>query len=104
MAPKKPGSLRMKSAATLQQARTDNGLIALRYEETTPAKPPIPVTVAPPHAPPTDTHPALRIPTSGAQEGDESKRDSGLAPTTSSKAHEGSLNTVDNVLGIAIDF
>ena len=106
MAPETPGSLRTKSIATTHQnTRTDNGIITLRYEETLPAKPPIAVTVAPPRAPPTDTHPALRRPKTGAEEKDESKRDSGLAPTTSSKAREGSVNTVDdNALGIPINF
>ena len=70
-------------------------MISLRYEETVPAKPPIPVTVAPPRAPPTDTHPALRRTTNEVSEEDGWKRDSGLAPTTSSKAREGSVNTVE---------
>lgn len=84
------------SAAT----RIDNGLITLRYEDSQPAKPPIAVTVAPPRAPPTDTHPALRRPKSSASEStkeEEHKRDSGLAPTTSSKAREGSVNTVEAI-------
>ena len=85
---------------TSQQTRLDDGLLTLRYEETTPAKPPIAVTIAPPRAPPTDTHPALRRERPedqgvGDKEGEERKRDSGLAPTTSSKAREGSLNTGD---------
>jgi hypothetical protein len=81
------------------KTRTDDGLVTLRYEETTPAKPPIPVTVAPPRKPPTDTHPALRGEMGDSEAGlgnkevEERKRDSGLAPTTSSKAREGSLNT-----------
>jgi hypothetical protein len=100
------GSLRMKSVASpQQQARADNGIITLRYEEALPAKPPIAVTIPPPRAPPTDTHPALRRPKSGIEDTDTRKRDSGLAPTTSSKAREGSVNTVDdNVLGVKIDF
>ena len=93
------------------KTRTDDGLVTLRYEETTPAKPPIPVTVAPPRRPPTDTHPALRGQMGDTEaglvdrDGEERKRDSGLAPTTSSKAREGSLNTgkgrdkEDGVLG-----
>jgi hypothetical protein len=99
-------SLRTKSIASpQQQTRPDNGIITLRYEEALPAKPPIAVTVAPPRAPPTDTHPALRRPRSGVEETGENKRDSGLAPTTSSKAREGSVNTVDEiVLGLKIDF
>ena len=114
MAPQKHGSLRSTKstikATTLPtaEARTDNGIITLRYEETFPAKPPIPITVAPPRAPPTDLHPALRRPKSGeaAQDkGDERKRDSGLAPTTSSKARDGSVNTVEeNLLGVTINF
>jgi len=104
------GILRNSSPATAAQNNTNNGpLIALRYEESALGKPPIPVTVAPPRAPPTDTHPALRRPISGMEEKDETKRDSGLAATTSSKAREGSVNsnTVDdaaNVLGVTISF
>lgn len=98
-------------------------LIAMRYEDMFPgARAPIPVTVAPPLSPPTDTHPALR-PRSLLNQGhelgalkkeDPTKRDSGLAPTTSTSARdcEGgsinrhSFNTVDNdnVLGININF
>jgi hypothetical protein len=81
-----------------QTCSTDDGLMVLRYEEAVAAKPPIPVTVAPPRQPPQDTHPALRTPSTTVQ--DDKKRDSGLAPTTSSKAREGSVNTVeDNVVG-----
>lgn len=106
MASDKSGSLRTKSTGTPPpRTRTDDGLIALRYEDSIPAKPPIPVTVAPPRAPPTDTHPAFRRPIDGLEDREESKRDSGLAPTTSSKAREGSVNTVDdNVLGLSINF
>jgi hypothetical protein len=93
MAPEEPASL--KPTVTPPQRRADDDMISLRYEETLAAKPPIPVTVAPPRAPPSDTHPALRRPTSGLEENDASKRDSGLAPTTSSKVREGSVNTVD---------
>ncbi|KAF5868911.1 putative tbc domain-containing protein [Botrytis fragariae] len=98
-------------------------LIAMRYEDMFPgARAPIPVTVAPPLSPPTDTHPAFR-PRSLLNQGhelgalkkeDNTKRDSGLAPTTSTSARdcEGgsinrhSFNTVDNdnVLGININF
>jgi hypothetical protein len=100
------GGFRTKSVASpQQQTRTDNGIITLRYEEAVPAKPPIAVTVAPPARAPTDIHPALRRPKSGIEETDESKRDSGLAPTTSSKAREGSVTTIDeNILGVKIDF
>ncbi|TEY79468.1 hypothetical protein BOTCAL_0044g00010 [Botryotinia calthae] len=100
-----------------------SGLVAMRYEDMFPgARPPIPVTVAPPLSPPMDTHPALR-PRSLLSQGhelralqkeDNTKRDSGLAPTTSTSARdcEGasinrhSFNTVDNdnVLGININF
>lgn len=95
MAPEKLGSLRAKSMATTHRARVDDGLKTLRYEETLPAKPPIPVTVAPPRAPPTDTHPALREIATRYEEQDPSKRDSGLAPTTSTVGREGSVNTAD---------
>lgn len=89
-------SLRTKSlGTTASKTRVDDGIVTLRYEETTPAKPPIPVTVAPPRKPPTDTHPALRGEGEAEKETEERKRDSGLAPTTSSKAREGSLNTAD---------
>lgn len=109
MASENSGSLRTRSTATPPNIRKDDGLITVRYEETVAAKPPIAVTVAPPRAPPTDTHPAFRRrPISGLEDKDPSKRDSGLAPTTSSKAREGSINTVDgsaaNVLGLSIDF
>ena len=102
----KTGSVRSKTIAAPQpQTRADNGIITLRYEETLPQKPPLAVTVPPPRAPPTDIHPALRTPRTNVEDKDESKRDSGLAPTTSSKAREGSVNTVDeNILGIKIDF
>lgn len=112
MASAPQASLRTKSLGTsAPKTRTDGGLITLRYEETTPAKPPIPVTVAPPRQPPTDTHPALRrerVEGGALAEGEERKRDSGLAPTTSSKAREGSLNTgegkEEGVLGFKIEF
>lgn len=94
MSPEIAGSLRAKPVNTLLPHAGDS-MISLRYEETVPAKPPIPVTVAPPRAPPTDTHPALRRTTNDVCEEDNWKRDSGLAPTTSSKAREGSVNTVD---------
>lgn len=99
MSPDKPGSLRSK---LIPIPRENDSMISLRYEETIPAKPPIPVTVAPPRAPPTDTHPALRRPTNDVREEDGWKRDSGLAPTTSSKAREGSVNTVEeNTSGLS---
>jgi hypothetical protein len=70
MAPAKSGSLRVKKIANLQEPRDDEGIKVLRYEETIPAKAPIPVTVAPPRAPPTDLHPALRRPVGGLEEED----------------------------------
>jgi hypothetical protein len=89
-----------------QTCSSDGGLIVLRYEKAIAAKPPIAVTVPPPRQPPHDTHPALRTRSQTTQ--DDKKRDSGLAPTTSSKAREGSVNTVEeNVLGftgISINF
>ena len=93
MAPDELSSLRTKAVLTVQSLRTDEGIKALRYEETLPARPPIPVTIAPPRSPPTDTHPALRRSTSGIREQDLRKRDSGLAPTESTAAREGSLIT-----------
>jgi hypothetical protein len=113
MAPKRAGTLRSKSSTPSPPRHSpirtlNNGLIALRYEETVAAKPPIAVTVPPPRAPPTDTHPALRTRSrAGQHERDDKKRDSGLAPTTSSKAREGSVHTLedkDNVLGVTINF
>lgn len=102
MAPERNGTLRSKSSTTPTTTRSDKGLISLRYEDSVPAKPPIPVTVAPPRAPPTDLHPALRNrPRPGE---DENKRDSGLAST---KNTEGSLNSAtieENVLGFTINF
>lgn len=75
-----------------------------------PAKAPIAVTTPPPRDAPTDIHPALRRPKTGGDNAkDEGKRDSGLAPTTSSRAREGSVNTTDAIeeevsLGVEIDF
>lgn len=92
------------------KTRTENGIITLRYEDSIAAKPPIPVTIAPPRAPPTDTHPALRRPMSAVPEAkmveEERKRDSGLAPTTtSSKRGTGSVKTVEeSPLGVVINF
>lgn len=107
---------------TPQDTVTHEGLIAMRYEDMFPgARAPIPVTVAPPLSPPSETHPAFR-PRLLAHEveglKDDAKRDSGLAPTTSTitrdREAEGEgeadgadlLNTVDNdnVLGININF
>lgn len=67
-----------------------------------PAKPPIPVTVAPPRAPPTDLHPALRNrPRTGE---DENKRDSGLASTKNTEGSVNSATVEENVLGFTINF
>lgn len=113
------GSIRIKSASSpttttlsnlplIPRMRSDNGILTLRYEEAVLGSKPIPVTVAPPRAPPTDLHPALRVRRTSALdlEDREWKRDSGLAPTTSSKAREDSLNSLseDNILGLKIDF
>lgn len=88
--------------------RSDNGLITLRYEDSAPAKPPIPVTVAPPRSPPQEQHPAFRRPMSSvdAKLEEDRKRDSGLAPTTtSSNRGTGSVKTVeDHALGVVINF
>ncbi|KAL5318486.1 hypothetical protein ACEPPN_013547 [Leptodophora sp. 'Broadleaf-Isolate-01'] len=109
-----PPSLRTKTSTNLttpqSPARSDDGMITLRYEETVPAKAPIAVTTPPPRDAPTDIHPALRRPKTGGDNAkDEGKRDSGLAPTTSSRAREGSVNTTDAIeeevsLGVEIDF
>src|SRR5580700_6963276 len=95
MAPEKSSGLRTKIGTTAQSSTANRGLKSLRYEETLAAKPPIPVTIVPPRAPPTDTHPALRRPPSSTEQRDISKRDSGLAPTESTVAREGSLTAGD---------
>jgi hypothetical protein len=95
MAPENPDGLRTKFATTAKSSTANGGLKSLRYEETLPGKPPIPVTIVPPRAPPTDTHPALRRPPRSTEQQDISKRDSGLAPTESTAAREGSLTTGD---------
>jgi hypothetical protein len=95
MAPEKPDGLQTKTATTAQSSNADGDLKSLRYEETLPAKPPIPVTIVPPRAPPTDIHPALRRPASSTEHQDISKRDSGLAPTESTAAREGSMTAGD---------
>ncbi|TVY26487.1 TBC domain-containing protein [Lachnellula hyalina] len=99
MAPERKITLRNRAKSIAK----GDALVAVRYEDSVAAKAPLPVIVAPPRAPPADTHPALRTPH------DEKKRDSGLAPTTtsSSTAREGSLKVVStekNVLGVAINF
>lgn len=106
-----------KSATTLTPSATrpDNGLFTLRYEDATADKPPIPV-ILPPHRNPSEQHPALRRPASGTTgtSADDWKRDSGLAPTASTQATEGSFidsiieekeeKKQDHSLGIEIDF
>lgn len=87
-------------------------MITLRYEDSVPAKAPIAVTTPPPRDAPTDIHPALRRPKTGGDNAkDEGKRDSGLAPTTSSRGRrEGSVYTTDAIeeevisLSVEIDF
>lgn len=86
-----------------------DSLISFRYESLPTAQAPIPVTVAPRRAPPADIHPALRRRRSGPLDGDDdaSKRDSGLAPTTSTSARKGSLTSLDDSstsMAIVIDF
>lgn len=116
MAPSRSGTLRSKSSSVRNRPHlhpTTHGrqlvdeLIGFNYEQALAAKKPIAITVPPPRAPPTETHPALRERPDTNLE-DDKKRDSGLAPTTSSKAREGSVNTVntveENVLGIPINF
>ena len=101
-------NIRTDSLVTQSTTRADEKLISSRYEDCIPSKPPFPVTIAPPRAPPDTIHPALRRPESSVVERDDSKRDSGLAPTTSSKAREGSINTdgdsVSNFLSVSINF
>ncbi|KAK1761358.1 hypothetical protein QBC47DRAFT_289309 [Echria macrotheca] len=95
--------------ARLASFRDDTGLIALRYEQTKQAEPPIPLPpprnplrttarlsqtgsvvpvtiVPPPRAPPQEEHPLFRTqPLSPSSQGShEWKRDSGLAPSSSS--------------------
>lgn len=112
MAPQKFSSVRRsRPAARLTPFRDDTGLIALRYESTVQAEPPIPLppprnplrtttrqslriaaSLAPvpivprPVAPPQEQHPAFRVPPSPDPSLDEWKswRDSGLARSSSS--------------------
>ncbi|KAM7208640.1 USP6 N-terminal-like protein [Naviculisporaceae sp. PSN 640] len=107
MAPQRFGSVRQKSRQTarLSSVRDDTGLVALRYEQTKQAEPPIPlppprnprrlarpdstvpsspsgsplVIAPPPVPPPQEEHPLFR-----RQKTDGQKRDSGLTPTSSS--------------------
>ncbi|KAJ4306907.1 hypothetical protein N0V88_000279 [Collariella sp. IMI 366227] len=106
MAPQKGGSVRHKggkpTAALLTPFRDDSNLVALRYEQTKQAEPPIPlppprnprristnsprapIVVVPPRmAPPQEEHPLFRSQrTTPQSEAEEWKRDSG-APTAS---------------------
>ncbi|TVY94041.1 TBC domain-containing protein [Lachnellula willkommii] len=102
MAPERKNTLRNRARSIAKG--NGNGLVAVRYEDSVAAKAPLAVIVAPPRVPPADTHPALRTPH------DEKKRDSGLAPTTTttswSTVREGSLNapsTEKNALGFTIN-
>ncbi|KAK2041163.1 TBC domain-containing protein [Colletotrichum somersetense] len=113
MAPQKFASMRLKSRPTLVPFKDDTSLIALRYEKTVQAEPPIPIlTRAPPRslsiltgrtststssslsifppspvvvAPPAiSQHPAFRFRATALNTTvDDWKRDSGLAPTAS---------------------
>src|SRR3954452_1824556 len=100
------GSLLVGSTTTLIQnrRREDDGLLVMPYDDAVEGEAPIHVTVAPPRADEkerakekeTNIHPLFRRrPATGLEDKDDSKRDSGLAPTTSSKAREGSVNTID---------
>ncbi|KAK0674691.1 hypothetical protein QBC41DRAFT_378393 [Cercophora samala] len=112
MAPQKIASVRHKSrpSARLAPFRDDSSLVALRYEQTKQAEPPIPlppprnprrihrpastitssspsspITINPPPVPPPqEEHPLFRTQSSPRSQADEWKRDSGLAPTSSS--------------------
>lgn len=85
MAPETQGRISLNTTISVasSQLRDENGIRTLRYEETMEGKLPIPVTVPPPRAPPTEPHPALRNSSSLSAE-DPEKRDSALAPQTSS--------------------
>ncbi|KAL0940780.1 tbc domain protein [Colletotrichum truncatum] len=115
MAPQKFSSGRLKSRPTLVPFRDDTSFVALRYEKTVQAEPPIPIlTRLPPRSPSVSTrrtstsatssftsqpsspvvvipppaieqHPAFRSRVhAGDSAANDWKRDSGLAPTTSS--------------------
>ncbi|TAQ86240.1 hypothetical protein B7494_g5450 [Chlorociboria aeruginascens] len=90
------------SAKAISRTRVDEGIKTLRYEDTVESKPPIPIVLPPPLG--SDVHPALRS-LAEDRERDNSKRDSGLAPTTSSKAREDSVNIGDDsAFGVTINF
>src|SRR5688572_19534695 len=109
MTPARFNSVRQKTSSAVRVAafRDDTNLIALSYDKTVAADPPIPVLppknplraasvrprpsrsalgrpiiISPPVAPPTEEHPAFRTSTNPSPE--ERKRDSGLAPTSPS--------------------
>lgn len=98
MASEKTYSLRTKTSmqpVPIVKPRDDeSGLKTLRYEEVQEGRQPIPVTVPPPRIPPTDTHPALREPALSLADEDSAKRDSGLAPMTSTNMREGSVISI----------
>ncbi|TPX07879.1 uncharacterized protein E0L32_010454 [Thyridium curvatum] len=114
MAPQRFASVKLKNRPTVRVAaafRDDASLVALRYEQTVQAEPPIhiipipprnparasrppsgfsptnsvasPIVVVPPSAPPREQHPALRIRSDVYTVDEENKRDSGLASTPS---------------------
>jgi hypothetical protein len=95
MAPETPESIQRNTPQSHPIPEVDEGLKALRYEETLLAKPPIAVTVPPPQALPFDTIPVLRISAADTEQQDELKRDSGLAPTESTGVRESSLAAGD---------
>ncbi|KAI5863383.1 rab-GTPase-TBC domain-containing protein [Durotheca rogersii] len=110
LVPRKKASIRQKSrSASLVPFRDDTKLVALRYDQTVQAEPPIPippprsarrppprpiscnttrnatVVVPPPRPPfPTEQHPALRTISSPRSTAAPEKRDSGHVPTPSS--------------------
>jgi hypothetical protein len=97
MALERSGTLRKKTPAA-QELHGDEveEIVTLRYEETLPAKPPIPVTVALPRAPPTEPHPALRSrPATPIEDEDPTKREFGLALAETPGTRESWLNGVD---------
>ncbi|KAK3989801.1 hypothetical protein QBC44DRAFT_77931 [Cladorrhinum sp. PSN332] len=116
MAPQKFASVRQRTSprARLAPFRDDTSLVALRYEQTKQAEPPIPIPpprnprraasyrpastfstststptsptsiITPPLPPPREEHPLFRKQPSPRSESEEWKRDSVLAPTASS--------------------
>ncbi|KAI0378462.1 rab-GTPase-TBC domain-containing protein [Hypomontagnella monticulosa] len=108
--PKSPTSQYRTRSASLIPFRDDSKLVALRYDQTVQAEPPIPippprssrrppprpiscntarapVVIPPPRpAPPTEQHPALRTISSPRTIGENAKRDSGHSPSTPSSS------------------